>query len=98
MKQSNEGSSSLAADLRMAAKIITDAADELESSDKQNGPKAGIELEDVRKILAAKSRVSKENTDDIRKLLIKHGADRLSKVDPKEYESLIAEAEVLPDA
>ena len=57
-----------------------------------------LKLTDVRKVLAEKARVSKANTDAVRELLKKHGADKLSEIDPQEYKSLLADAEVLPDA
>ena len=50
-------------------------------------------LEEVRRILAQKSRSG--YTAQVRGMLIRHGADRLSAVDPKEYAALLAEAEVL---
>lgn len=57
-----------------------------------------VTLEEVRAVLAKKTRVSRENTEAIRELLLKHGAARLSEIDPKEYASLLKEAEVIPDA
>ena len=57
-----------------------------------------VTLEEVRAVLAKKTRVSRENTEAIRELLLKHGAPRLSEIDPKEYASLLKEAEVIPDA
>lgn len=55
-------------------------------------PKA-ITLEEVRAALAEKSRSGK--TVAVKELLTKHGANRLSDVDPAEYAALLAEAEVL---
>lgn len=86
---------SITENLKEAARLIDDA---VRSLDGEGSAEKQPELEDVRMILAAKARVSKENTDAVRSLLIKHGADKLSKVDPSEYMSLLAEAEVLPDA
>lgn len=57
-----------------------------------------VTLEEVRAVLARKTRVSRENTEAIRELLLKHGAARLSEIDPNEYPSLLKEAEVIPDA
>lgn len=57
-----------------------------------------VTLEEVRAVLARKTRVSRENTEAIRELLLKHGAPRLSEIDPNEYPSLLKEAEVIPDA
>lgn len=50
-------------------------------------------LEEVRAVLAEKSRSG--HTEEVRELLAKHGADKLSEIDPVEYAALLAEAEVL---
>nr|DAP38245.1 MAG TPA: Deoxynucleoside kinase [Caudoviricetes sp.] len=50
-------------------------------------------IAEVRAVLTAKSRSGK--TAQVKELLIKHGADKLSDIDPKEYKSLMEEAEVL---
>ena len=52
-----------------------------------------LTLEQVRAALAEKSRAG--HTSEVKALLIKHGADKLSDIDPAEYPALIAEAEVL---
>lgn len=52
-----------------------------------------LTLEEVRAKLADKSRLG--YTADIKVLLIKHGAEKLSGIDPAEYPALMAEAEVL---
>lgn len=52
-----------------------------------------IKLEDVRTVLAKKS--SEGFTKEIKELLKKHGADRLSEIDPSEYAQLLSDAEVL---
>ena len=52
-----------------------------------------LTLERVRAALAEKSRAG--HTSEVKALLIKHGADKLSDIDPAEYPSLLAEAEVL---
>ena len=54
-----------------------------------------ITLEQVRAILAEKSRSG--HTAQVRLLLEKHGATKLSEIDPAEYAALLAEAEVLGD-
>ena len=54
-----------------------------------------ITLEQVRAVLAEKSRNG--HTAKVRELLKKHGAAKLSEIDPKEYPALLAEAEVLGD-
>ena len=52
-----------------------------------------LTLEQVRAALAEKSRAG--HTAEVKALLIKHGADKLSDIDPAEYPVLLAEAEVL---
>ncbi len=52
-----------------------------------------LTLEEVRAVLAEKSRAG--HTAEVRELLAKHGADKLSEIDPAEYAALLAEAEVL---
>lgn len=52
-----------------------------------------LNLEDVRAVLADKSR--KGHTAEIKALLNKHSADKLSEIDPAEYVSLLADAEML---
>lgn len=52
-----------------------------------------LTLEEVRAVLAEKSRAG--HTAEVRALLIKHGADKLSDIDPAEYPALLADAEVL---
>jgi hypothetical protein len=52
-----------------------------------------LSLIDVRKILAEKSRAG--HTDQVRLLLEKYGADKLSAIDPSHYKNLVDEAECL---
>ncbi len=52
-----------------------------------------LTLEQVRAALAEKSRAG--HTSEVKALLIKHGADKLSDIDPAEYPALLADAEVL---
>ena len=58
--------------------------------------KKSVSLEDVRAVLAEKSR--RGFTEEVKKIISKHGADRLSGIDPSEYESLLSEAEVIGNA
>ena len=55
-----------------------------------------LTLEEVRAVCADKSR--KGFTAEVKAILTKHGADKLSEVDPTEYKALLAEAEVLGNA
>ena len=52
-----------------------------------------LTLEQGRAALAEKTRAG--HTSEVKALLIKHGADKLSDIDPAEYPALLAEAEVL---
>ncbi len=52
-----------------------------------------ITLEKVRGVLADKSRSG--HTAEIRAIIQKYGADRLSDIDPKDYPAVLADAEVL---
>lgn len=56
-------------------------------------PQPELKLEDVRAVLADKSRAG--FTAQIREMLKRHGAAKLSKVDPSHYAALLAEAEGL---
>lgn len=93
-------------ELRNAAAAINDAANwlaqQFSSLDKQPNKefaakseetKPVLTLEEVRAVLADKSRTG--HTAEIRDLLKKYGASKLSLVDPKHYEALLREAEVL---
>lgn len=50
-----------------------------------------VSLEDVRAVLAKLSQLGK--TAEVKKLIVKHGAQKLSDVPESEYESLLHEAE-----
>ena len=56
-------------------------------------PAEAIPLEKVRAVLADKSRLG--HMAEVKALLQKHGAVKLSEVNPAEYAALLAEAEVL---
>jgi len=55
--------------------------------------KKALTLEDVRTILAEKSRAG--FTEQVREIIAKHGAKKLSEINPSEYDAVIAEVEVL---
>lgn len=94
-------------ELRNAATAINDVANwltqQFSSDDKHQNRdidakqekkmKSTLTLEEVRAVLADKSRAG--HTAEIRELLKKYGASKLSLVDPKHYEALLREAEVL---
>ena len=94
-------------ELRSAAAAITDAANRLSqqfNSDTEEAPiteaqlekKPELTLEQVRAVLADKSRAG--HTAAVRDLLQKYGASKLSQVDPKHYEALLKDAEVIGNA
>jgi len=96
-------------ELRGAAAAISDAADWLTKqfsgkveeqpvteTPAKPEPKPQLTLEQVRAVLADKSRAG--HTAAVRELLLKYGASKLSQIDPANYEALLREAEVLGDA
>ena len=90
-------------ELRSAAAAINDAANWLADTFSTTEPAEEapvtepiLTLEEVRAVLAEKSR--KGHTAEIRSLLQKYGADKLSKIDTVNYKALLADAEVLDDA
>ena len=56
-------------------------------------PKLELKLEDVRAVLAEKSRAG--HTAEVRALLKKYGAAKLSEINPATYEALMKDAEVI---
>ena len=92
-------------ELRNAAAAINDVANWLaqqfggtpQTDEKVEVPaapaKPTLTLEEVRAVLADKSRAG--HTAEIRELLKKYGASKLSLVDLKHYEALLREVEVL---
>lgn len=80
---------------------LTDSIKELQlaMADGQEAPaepeKTKITLEQVRGILADKSRVG--FTAEVRRIIESFGANRLSEIDAKDYEAVLAKAEVLGD-
>ena len=76
-----------------AGKAAKNAAKKDAKAAKQEPEEKPLTLEEVRAVLAEKSRSG--HTEEVRELLNKHGADKLSEIDPAEYPALLAEAEVL---
>lgn len=91
-------------ELRRCAAVISDAADWLaEQFSADEAPEAPdpvkeppLTLEAVRAVLATKSRAG--YTAQIRSLLQKYGADKLSGVDPTNYKTLLEDVEGLNHA
>ena len=91
-------------ELRSVAQSLNTVADSLTSLFSGSQPRTSVQpeskptskpltLEDVRAVLAEKSRNG--HTAKVRELLEKHGAAKLSEIDPQKYATLLAEAEVL---
>ena len=88
-------------ELRNAANAINEAAnwltEQFSSNAEPESPATNKEppltLETVRAILADKSRCG--HTAEVRSLLQKYGASKLSEINPANYKSLLADAEVL---
>ena len=67
--------------------------EEVPKEEKVKQEEKTYEIEDVRKILADKSRLG--HTAKIRELLEKYGAKKLSEIDPSNYKDLVADVEKL---
>lgn len=104
MKTTPEGAQKLlkvAEDLRTLAdsiqKVCVLFAESLPETKNEVPPELPAEpditLEQVRGILADKSRSGK--TAEVRAIIKKYGADRLSDIDPKDYPKVLKDAEVL---
>lgn len=93
-------------EIRKCGETLVDIADGLadmfstnkeEESIKQSvAEEKTLTCEDVRAVLAEKSR--KGYTADVKVLLIKYGANKLSDIDPAKYKELLSEVEVLGNA
>jgi coenzyme F420-reducing hydrogenase alpha subunit len=92
-------------ELKTAARLLLSAADSLtdlfsgtgDSTDEVNETLKPAEplltLESVRAVLAEKSRSG--YTSEVKALLEKYGATKLSEIDPEKYHDLLEEAKVL---
>jgi hypothetical protein len=93
----------VAEDLRSLADSVQAVADTMlpneptvDAEPKAPAPQKELTLEEVRVVLGEKSRAG--FTAQIQALLKKYGAPKLSGIDPKHYEALLKDAEVLKDA
>jgi len=77
--------------LRSLAASIAEIADALSAQPSEQ--KQPISLEQVRAVLADKSQDG--FTAEVRALLEKHGAKRLSEIDPANYQALLSDTEAL---
>lgn len=76
----------------LSSQFISDDSTAVENSEK----KPTLTLEEVRTVLAEKSRNG--FTAEIKELLKKYGASKLSEVDSKNYEALLKDTEELNNA
>lgn len=83
-------------EIRETANKLTDIADYLSSQFTSKPEVKTVTLEEVRAVLAEKSRSG--FTKEVRELLNKHGAAKLSEVNPSEYTALLEEVEGLHHA
>ena len=85
----------IATELQTCGKALTALAEQLaqmgETSEVPTTNQPEVTLEEVRTVLAGLSRNGL--TAKVRELLHKHGADRLSEVNPAEYAAILKEAE-----
>ena len=83
--------SALADSVRALCAALADSPQETEKTKPEK--KAAIPLEKVRGVLAEKSRDG--FTAEIREIIQSFGAERLSEIDPADYEAVLKKAEVL---
>lgn len=76
----------------LSSQFISDNSTAVENLEKE----PTLTLEEVRTVLAEKSRNG--FTKEIKELLKKYGASKLSEVDPKNYKALLKDTEVLNNA
>lgn len=79
--------------LLSAIESDSDTSNEGETRTKAKVEEKAYELEEVRKILADKSRLG--HTAKIRELLEKYGAKKLSEIEPSKYKDLVTDVEKL---
>ena len=63
---------------------------------KSDSATVSVALENVRAVCAEKSRAG--FTAEVKSIITKHGADKLSAIKPEEYAAVLAEVEVLSNA
>jgi hypothetical protein len=83
-------------ELRDTASNLSKLADDLEHEFSSKPVEKKVSLEDVRAVLAEKSRNGL--TKEVRELLLNFGVNKLSEVDPKDYPAILSEAERLTNA
>jgi hypothetical protein len=79
-------------DMRNLAGSIQAVAEAMQKSEENIVKKNDITMEQIRTVLVEKSR---NNFEEVRKLLEKYGASKLSAISPEKYPELMADAERL---
>ena len=83
----------LADSLQAVGDAFSENGTPVETSEPPQPSPPSVTLEEVRAALAEKSRLG--FTEKVRALLVKHGAYKLSEIDPGKYEALLQDAEVI---
>ena len=81
--------------LRMADALM-EKKEEVPAAEEEKKPEKKLSLEDVRRVAADKARQG--HTDEVRQLIQKFGADKLSGVDAARYPALMEELEAMGHA
>lgn len=77
----------------LITKTLAEILAELKTDSDKPAKEKTLSLTEVRKILAEKSRAG--FTAEVKQLLLKHGAEKLSEIAPEKYVALVADVEVL---
>lgn len=98
--EQNKELGSIAKELCKCGELLIDISKKLNghktSEDDMLTPVKELRLEDVRAVLAEKSRNG--FTKDIKEILNKYGVSKLSEIDKKDYSKLLSEVEVIGNA
>ena len=94
-EETSEARETLAEKSKDKAKMAKTAHAKEAEPEKSAEPEKKLTLADVRAVLAEKSRAG--FTEEVRALIAKHGADRLSAVPETEYAALLADVESIGD-
>ena len=81
--------------LRMADALM-EKQEEVPAAEEEKKPEKKLSLEDVRRVAADKARQG--HTDEVRQLIQKFGADKLSGVDAANYPAMMEELEAMGHA
>lgn len=100
----NKELTKLSSELETCGKVLLRIAETLQAmqdektaeSETEEPVKKALILEDVRKVAADKSRQG--FTDEVRVLIQKYGADKLSGMDPAKYDAFLKDLEVIGHA